>query len=261
MVSAALAAAAAVAAGLTVAFPSALSGFAGANGNMLGTAVVVLVAGVPVLAAALLLSWQGSTRAFVIWLGTVGYLLYQAMLFCFATPLNSFFLFYVAYLGLGVWSTLFLVRGTDVAAFGRSLSPGLPVRWVAGFALGLMVLNASAWLGGIVPAVFSEDPRAFLDPTGLLTNVVYIQDFAIWLPLVATAAVAAWRHRVWGQLVTAAMLVMFVLESISIAVDQYFGWHADPASSSIAMVPAFLVAAVVISLPLLVFLHHVDRPA
>lgn len=255
--------AAAAAAGLTVAFPSVLSGVAGANGNLLGTAVVVLVVGVPVLAVAILGSWRGSTRAFVVWLGTLGYLLYQAVLFCFATPLNTFFLFYVAYLGLAVWSVVFLVRGTDLAAFGLSLSPRLPIRSVAGFALVLMVLNAAAWLGGILPAVFSDNPRAFLTDTGLLTNPVYIQDLAIWLPLLATAAVAAWRHRVRGQLVTAAMLTMFVLECISISVDQYFGSRADPTSSgsSMAMVPAFAAAAVIISVPLVVFLRHVDRPS
>lgn len=261
LMSAALGAAAAVAAGLTVAFPSRLSGVAGANGNLIGTAVVVLCVGVPILAAAMVGSWRGSTRAFVIWLGTLGYLLYQAVLLCFATPFNNFFLFYVAYLGLGVWSAVFVLRGADLAAFGVSLSPRLPIRPVAGFALLLVVLNAAAWLGGILPAVLSDDPRSFLADSGLLTNPVYIQDLAIWLPLLATAAVAAWRHRVWGELVTAAMLTMFVLECTSISVDQYFGSHADPSSSgsSMAMVPAFMAAAVVISMPLAVFLRYVDR--
>jgi hypothetical protein len=261
LMSAALGATAALAAGLSVAYPSVLSGVTGANGNLRGTAVVVLVVGVPVLTAAMLGSWRGSTRAFVIWLGTLLYLLYQAVLFCFATPLNTFFLFYVAYLSLAVWSVVFLVRATDLAAFGRSLSPEVPIRAVAGYALVVTVLNTAAWLHGILPAVLSNDPRAFLAKTGQLTNPVYIQDLAIWLPLLATAAVAAWRHRVWGQLVTAAMLAMFVLESISISTDQYFGSQADPTSSSMTMVPAFAAVALVTAVPLAVFLRDVDRPA
>jgi hypothetical protein len=260
--SVALGVAAAVASGLSVAFPSVLAGTPGANGNMRGTAVVVLVAGLPVLAAALIGSARGSTRAFVIWLGTLGYLLYQAVLFCFATPFNAFFLFYVAYLGLAVWSIVFLLRGTDLTAFGRSVSPRAPVRTVAGYALVVLVLNTAAWLRGAVPAVLSDDPLAAVGGTGLLTNPVYIQDLAIWLPLLATAAVAAWRHRVWGQLVTAAMLTLFVLESISIAVDQYFGIQGDPTGStaSMTMVPVFAAVAVVTAAPLVLFLRHVDRP-
>ena len=259
--SAALGAAATVAAGLTVASPSALSGVAGANGNLRGTAVAVLVVGVPVLVAAIIWSWRGSTRAPVIWLGTLFYLLYQAVLLCFATPLNTFFLFYVAYLSLAVWSVVFLLRGTDLDAFGRCLSPKVPIRAVAGYALVVTVMNAVAWLRRIVPAVLSDDPRALLADTGLLTNPVYIQDLAIWLPLLAAAAVAAWRLRVWCQLIPAAMLTMFVLESISISTDQYFGSRADPTTSSMTAVPAFAALALVTAVPLAVFLRFVDRPS
>ncbi|MEO9222644.1 MAG: hypothetical protein ABI251_12895, partial [Mycobacteriaceae bacterium] len=113
---------------------------------------------------------------------------------------------------------------------------------------------------GIVPAVLSSRPTSVLDGTGLLTNPVYVQDLAIWLPLLAAAAVACWRRAPWGMLITAAMLAMFVLESISISVDQWFGSHADPNSSvsSLSMVPAFAVVAAVTAGLLVWFLRAVD---
>ncbi|WP_297342500.1 hypothetical protein [Amnibacterium sp.] len=251
------------AAGLTVADPSLLTGVAVSNGNMLGTAVVVLVVGVPVLAAAIIGAARGSARAAVIWLGTLGYLLYQAVLFCFATPLNNLFLLYVAYLGLGVWTIVAMVRGVDLAAFHQRLSAEVPIRRIAGYALVVAGLNALAWLTRILPATFSDHPRAMLTDSGLLTNPVYIQDLAIWLPVLATAAVAAWRHRTWGELTTGAMLALFVLESISIAVDQWFGSHADPTSSvsSLVMVPIFAVVAVATAVPVVLFLRNIDRAA
>jgi hypothetical protein len=57
------------------------------------------------------------------------------------------------------------------------------------------------------------------------------------------------------------MLTLFVLESISICVDQYFGSRADPLSSasSMTMVPAFAAAALITAVPLTVFLRNVDR--
>ena len=259
LLSAALGVAAAAAAGLTVAYPALISGVAGANGNLRGTAVVVLCVGLPVLTASAIGSARGSARAFVVWLGTLGYLLYQAVLLCFATPVNNFFLFYVAYLSLAVWSIVFLLRSTDVAAFGRRLSSRVPIRSIAGYAFAVMVLNTAAWLSRILPAVFSSNPRAVVSDSGLLTNPVYIQDLAIWLPLLATAAVAAWRHQVWGQLITGAMLALFVLESISISTDQWFGSSADPTASSMAMVPAFAVIALVTAVPLASLLRNLDR--
>ncbi|MEO7943407.1 MAG: hypothetical protein ABIR34_08410 [Marmoricola sp.] len=260
ILSAALAVAAAVASGLSVARPSLLMGVAGSNGNMRGTAVVVFVVGVPVLILAMIGASRGSARAFVVWLGTLGYLLYQAVLFCFATPFNNLFLIYVAYLSLAVWSIVLLLRGADLDAFGARLSPKTPIRYVAGFALVVVVLNAGAWLAGIVPTVLSDHPGEFLVETGLLTNPVYIQDLAIWLPLLATSAVGAWRHQVWGKLITAAMLTLFVLESISISVDQWFGSHADPSSSasSMTMVPVFAAVSLVTLIPLVAFLRALD---
>jgi hypothetical protein len=259
VLSAALGLAAAAASGLTVAYPSVLTGVAGSNGNMRGTAVVVLTVGVPALAAAVFAAARGSARGFVVWLGVLAYLLYQAVLFAFATPLNHLFLFYVAYLGLSVWSIVAVLRGTDLAAFGRRLSPKVPVRFIAGYALVVVVLNAGAWLAEILPAVFSSDPRAMLTQSGLQTNPVYIQDLAIWLPLLATAAVATLRRRIWGQLISAAMLAMFVLESISISVDQWFGSQADTATSSMAMVPVFAAVALLTTVPLAFVLRNVDR--
>jgi hypothetical protein len=259
----ALAAVVALAAGFTVAFPSLLHGVAVSNGNLRGTAVALFAVGLPVLIAAMTGTSRGSARAFVVWLGTQGYLIYQAVLLCFATPMNSLFLLYVAYLGLAVWTTVMLLRATDLDAFAARLSGAVPARGIAAAALVIVVLNASAWLFKIVPAMFSSRPASVLDGTGLVTNPVYVQDLAIWLPLLAAAAVACWRRESWGLLITAAVLALFVLESISISVDQWFGSIADPSSpvASMSMVPAFAAVAAITACVLAWFLRAVDRPA
>ena len=127
-VSGALATAAAASAGFSFFLSSVLSGAEVGNGNLRGTALVVFLLGVPALLTAMAGTACGSPRWLVVWLGTLGYLLYQAVLFCFATPLNSFFLCYVAYLGLGVWSVVTLFPAVDQHAFGSRLSTGMPVR-------------------------------------------------------------------------------------------------------------------------------------
>jgi hypothetical protein len=204
----ALAAIVVLAAGLTVAFPSLLRGVVVSNGNLRGTAVALLAVGLPVLVIAMIGTSRGSARAFVVWLGTLGYLIYQAVLFCFATPLNNLFLLYAGYLGTAVWSTVILLRATDLPAFAARLSAVVPARTIAAAALVLAVLNAGAWLSQLVPAMLSSNPTSVLDGTGLVTNPVYVQDLAIWLPLLTTAAVAGWRGRSWGRLITPAMLAL-----------------------------------------------------
>ena len=238
-----------------------LTGAEVGNGNLRGTALVVLLLGVPLLLAAMAGTARGSTRWLVGWLGTLGYLLYQAVLFCFATPLNSLFLCYVAYLGLGVWSIVTLFPAVDQRAFGSRLSISMPSRSVAAFAFAIAVLNAAAWLAAIVPALLGSDPASLTRGTGLLTNPVYVQDLAIWLPLLTTAALACWNRRPWGLLVTGAMLVMLTLEGVGVATDQWFGSRADPTSpaASMTMVPAFAALALVVGTVLALYLRNFDR--
>jgi hypothetical protein len=262
VLSAALAVAAVASGAVSFLVPSVLTGAAVGNGNLRGTALVVVVIGIPVLVTAMLATSRGSTRWPVVWLGTLGYLLYQAVLFCFATPLNGLFLCYVAYLGLGVWSIVALVPAVDLPAFGSRVSAAMPARLVAGFALAVAALNAAAWLGAIVPALLASQPASLMKGTGLLTNPVYVQDLAIWLPLLAVAAVACWRRLPWGLLVTGAMLTMFTLEAIGVATDQWFGSRADPSSpaASMTMVPVFAAVAVVTGTVLGVYLRNLTRP-
>ena len=154
--SAALAAAAAASAALSFFVPSVLTGAVVGNGNLRGTALVVLLIGVPTLVTAMVATSRGATRWLVGWLGTLGYLLYQAVLFCFATPLNGLFLCYVAYLGLAVWSIVTLLSAVDLHVFGSRVSAGMPARFVAGFALAIAAINAAAWLAAIIPALLQS---------------------------------------------------------------------------------------------------------
>jgi len=125
--SAALAVATAAAAVLTFLVPSVLRGTAVMNGSARGTALVVLVAGVPVLAGSMLLAAKGSAAAVLTWLGAVAFLGYNALMFLFATPANRLFPLYLAMLALVAWSAGALLRQADVNALGALFSPRTPV--------------------------------------------------------------------------------------------------------------------------------------
>jgi hypothetical protein len=177
----------------------------------------------------------------------VGFVLYNSVLFVFATPFNQLFLLDVAMLALAAWSAGVLLWQTDVARLGRSFTDRAPVRGVAVYAWAVVTLNALAWLSRIVPALVGGGQAAFLHGTGLPTHPVYIQDLALWLPLIAVAAAWLWRRRAWGYVLIGATLVMLILESAGIAVDQWYGHAADPASpvASAALTPAFGLLALI----------------
>ena len=255
--SAALAVAAAASSLLTFTIPAVLRGPAVMNGSARGTALVVLLAGVPVLACSMLLAARGSAAAVITWLGSVAFLLYNSLMFVFATPANRLFLLYLAMLALGAWAAGAVLRQADVARLGALFSRRTPVKGIAVYMWVIVALNATVWLARIIPAVAGGGEPAYLRGTSMTTNVVYVQDLALWLPLLAVAAAWLWRHRPWGYLLAGVGLVMWVLESTSIAVDQWCAHAAAPASpvASGALVPAFAVLAVVGLIPAALLLH------
>lgn len=257
MISSALAVVAAAAAACTAFLPDVLRGPQVMNGSARGTALVVLCAAIPILLLAMFEVGRGSVRATVVWLGAIAYLLYNAVLFLFETPFNSLFLLYTSMFALAVWSAATLVTRMEVDHFGGHL----PARAIAGFLGAVAVLNAVAWLSAIVPALLSSESPAFLAGTGLTTNAIYVQDLAFWIPLTLVAAVSLWRRKAWGYVLAGAMLVYLVLESISIAVDQWFGHAADPSSTlaSATLVPAFAVVAVIGLIPVFFYFRGIER--
>jgi hypothetical protein len=237
---------------MTFVEPGILTGPAAMNGSARGTALVVGVVAVPLLALGAIESARGSLRGVVFWLGAAAYLTYNAVMFLFATPFNQLFLLYTAMLSLSLWTIGIVLLTTELHPAGGP-PPG---RAIAIYMWATVGLNLLAWLRDIVPATLAERPTAFLDGTGLTTNPVFVQDLALWLPLATAAAVGLWRRRPLWTLIAGAMLTMWVLESISIAVDQAFGYAADPTSAVVSSSVAwmFAVLAIIGLIPLLAFL-------
>lgn len=249
---------AAVAGAASFFVPEVLRGPAVMNGSARGTALVVLVVAVPALVLSMMSAAQGSARALIVWLGSLAYVLYNALMFLFGTPFNNL---YVAMLSLSIWSGVAVVAQIDVHSLSQRFSPKLPARAIAVYVWVVVALNLLAWMRQIGPGILTSDPPSFLEGTGLPTNPVFVQDLAVWLPLMAVGAGWLWRREGWGYLVVGSVLTMWVIESLSIAVDQWFGHAADPASpvASAAVAPVFAVLAMVGLIPLYAYFRNLDR--
>jgi hypothetical protein len=242
-------------------FPDLLRGAAAMDGSARGTALVVLVAGVPLLAATMWATARGSARAMFVWAGMIAFLLYQSVLYVLATPFNPLFLAYEAMLALGIWSAVTLMSQVGVGRLPSLVDRRLPARSLAAFLWFAVTMNALVWLAAIVPALGESGPPTFLEGTGLTTNPIYVQDLAVWLPMMAVAAWWLWHRDGRGLLLGGAMLVAWVLEPITIAIDQWFGVQADPTATYVStdIVPIMLGLAAITLVPALLFLRGV-RP-
>ena len=239
--------------------PEAIRAPAVTVGNLQGTAWVLGVVTLPVLVVSMAMLARGMAVAVVFWLGALGSIAYQSVLFLFGVPFNSFFFLYVAMLSLSVWSIVALAGRTPVERVGGQIGMNAPVRLVAGYLLVNAALFGVLWLGSTVPPILSGESPAFLEGTGMLTGPVQIVDFAFTLPLMTLAAVLLLRRHPWGRLLSGALLVMLAIETASIGVDQWMGHAADPSSpaASAALTPLFAVLTVIGVVVLGLFLRRV----
>jgi hypothetical protein len=246
-------AAVAVVAGVwTVADPGLLHGPEAMQGSARGTALVLVGLAVPVLVVSLWQAARGADWAMLTWAGSLAYVVYNAVLFLFLTPFNSAFLVYAAMLGTALWALGYLAVTRGLWQVGEVLVARAPVRAVAGYVWVVVGLNVVAWLANVLPALDDPYPSPMLEGTGVQTNAIYVQDLAVWLPLAAVAALWLWRRQARGAVVVGSLLGLWVIEGVSVAVDQWFGSRADPGSTvvSSSLVAPFLVLAVVGLVPL-----------
>ncbi|HEX6843844.1 MAG TPA: hypothetical protein VF235_01900 [Actinomycetota bacterium] len=250
-----------VACALTFFLPDVLVGPDVMNGSARGTAIVVLLVTVPVLVVGLARTDRGSAFGLLLVLGSVAHVLYQSVLFLFATPFNDLFLLYLAMFALALWTAIALVASVDLRAVRARIHAGVPARPIAIFVWAVVVLNAIAWLGTIVPWLLEDGFPVFLGEAGLTTNPIHVQDLAFWLPLMALGAWWLWRGRDRGYVLIGAMLTMWLLESVTVAVDQWMGSSADPASDVATMAGAWLFVGMALAtvVPWVAFYRRVER--
>src|SRR5215216_2626569 len=120
-----------------------------------GQDLVTLVVVVPLMLMAQVSARRGSTRAFLVWLGAVGYLAYSYAIYAFSAHFNSLFLVYVATFGIATYTLVLGFAGIDAARVARAFDQHTPTRLVGIVLVVMSVLTALMWLAQDVPALFS----------------------------------------------------------------------------------------------------------
>ena len=173
----------------------------------LGTDLVTLFVGLPLLAVTAVATREGSLRARLLWLGALGYLAYDYGMYAIGVRWNPLFLLYAALFGLSLYAFIFGLAGTDAERVRAELSPRAPVRWVAAYLIVIALAAAGMWLAEEVGALLSGTVPASVVQFETPTNLVHVFDLCIVLPAMVLAAVQLLRDRPWGYVLAGTLLV------------------------------------------------------
>ena len=165
---------------------------------------------VPLLLISAYFSRKNSISARALWAGTLVYIAYTYVVFCFSVHFNPLFLAYIAILSLSSLALLGGMLSMDLEQVRESFHN----RRYWGIGVFLLVTAAMfyfLWLGEIIPALRSGSVPAGVEQNGLLTSPVHVLDLGFLLPSLVYAAIALWRRSPFGYLLTGVLLT-FELE-------------------------------------------------
>jgi hypothetical protein len=173
---------------------------------------------VPILVVSGIRAYRGSTPARLVWLGTLGYLIYNFVLYAFGVRFNALFLVYCATLSLCLSATVFGVSFIPLGEVARAYDPRAPRKTIAIAFLLLALAYAAFDLREIVPALLSGRGLQSAAQAGTPVNFMYVLDLAYLVPAMCIAAVLLLRRKASGYALAPAMLALLAIMNTELAV-------------------------------------------
>jgi len=183
-----------------------------------GNDLVTLLIAIPLLLGAMRFASQGSTRARLVWLGVLGYAVYNYTYYVLGAALNVFFAIYVLTFVVSIASLILGLVGTDAVSVARAFSVRTPARAIGGYYVFVATGLSVVWLGAWAAYAFAGRPTPVETEA---FHLVAALDMTLMVPALVTGGVLLWRRRPWGYVIAAvtgiqASLYLFVLSVNSV---------------------------------------------
>jgi len=180
----------------------------------LGQDTVDLFLIVPVLIVGTLYSSR-DRLAMYLWVGTLLYIVYTFLIYCFTVRFNALFLPYCFILGVSFFSITWFFSSDRRPYYGSTGNTLLS--FIGIFFVAIAILFYSLWLTEIITAAFKNEIPLTILNAGLLTNPVHVIDLSIFLPGTFVIGVMAVRRRPFATIFAPVLLVFFFLMDLTIA--------------------------------------------
>jgi len=181
-----------------------------------GQDLVDLFVGVPLLLGSFFLASRGNRKAALLYAGTLGYIMYSFVIYCFGVYFNQFFLLYCLTLSLSLYAFILVfsdLKHQQVESwFGQA-----PVKLISVY-MGIVALVFYVlWLKSVVPAIIHNEIPKEVSDYNLLVSPVHVIDLVFALPGLLIGSVLIWRKKGVGFIISSLALVFMVLLTLALA--------------------------------------------
>lgn len=184
----------------------------------IGQDIIDLFLIVPCLLITSIFTSRGKKSAEILWGGTVLYLTYTFVIFCFDIHFNNLFILYCIELGLSFYSSIYFLFKAKVS--DEEVPEKLKNSYIRKFT-GIYFLIISGvfsllWLSEIIPAIIGNTTPQSLIEIGLITNPVHVIDLSVFLPGIFLTGIFLLKKKTIGFILAPVILMFFILMDISI---------------------------------------------
>ena len=187
-----------------------------------GNDSVTLVVAAPLLVIALLMARRGSVQALLLWLGLVGYGVYNYAYYLFGAALNAFFLLYVVAFVLSAVTLIVALSRLDVSHVAASFLETTPVRVIGGYLAFVGFGLASVWVTIWGAYAFAGQPTP-VEPEAF--KLVAALDISLMVTGLTCGGVLLWRRKPSGYVVAAIASIQASLYLLVLSVNSTVGIH------------------------------------
>ena len=172
-----------------------------------GNDLITLIITVPMLLGSMYFTLRGSGKGLLLWIGALGYMLYNYIFYLYGTAFNGFFLIYVLLFTLSIYNLILFAVKTDALAISQAFSPRTPTRSVSVFMLFFGVLLGGLWIAMSLGFVFMGKVPAAITQTDHSTGIVFATDLSLLVSTLLVSAILLWQKKPWGYVLATAILV------------------------------------------------------
>jgi hypothetical protein len=217
-----------------------------------GGDLVTLLVAMPVLAASIVFARRGSARATAVWIGMLGYCVYDFAFYAYQPVFNDVFLPHLAILALSIQALALALAGVDRTTVGEALRNDRVARWVGALLVAVGAGQGALWIALIVRNAVTGELLADLPADG--QHLVFALDLTLMMPALVVAGVLLFRRRAVGYLLATAASVLGAVYTLNGMAARWFQADAGVpgVGSPVSIDGALLVLAMAVPAVVLV---------
>lgn len=175
---------------------------------------VTLVVAVPLMLYGA--THRGSPSRMLLWLGTLGYAIYNYAFYLFGAALNVFFPIYIACLMASNVALALGLKQLDVTAMPAAFGVRLPARVIGGYLTVVGISLSGVWLAIWAAHIFAGRPTP-VDPE--VFRLVAALDCVLMSPALVIGGIGLLRRRAWGYVLASIAAVQSSLYLLVLSVN------------------------------------------